>query len=192
MVWMIGQLGPTGTEFEDCIHWFDELAGRQVSSRQQTQALIQRYGQAFFYQCYGDASGGRGSTSNAGEHDYNQIAEEFDEAGCGRTIDYDQANPRVQDRVANMNRLAKNSLGKVTMTYDKQRCPHFHADVRKVGWRKTLQGRGKLDDKGDHNLTHASDGAGYAAWKLFPFARRGDLGHHIPTSDALNEVRSIA
>lgn len=191
MVWMVGQMGPAGTEHEECLHWFDELAGRQVSTRQQTVALIQRYGLDHFYECYGDASGGRGSTSNAGDHDYAQMLEEFDNAGCGRTVDYDQANPRVQDRVANMNRLAKNALGQVAMTYSKEKCPHFHADVRKVGWRKTLQGRGKLDDKGDHNLTHASDGGGYAAWKVLPFIRRGEIPMPVPSSSAVSEIRNI-
>lgn len=191
MVWEIGQLGPEGTQWEDHIHWFDELAQRQASTRQQTQSLIQRYGQDFYYQCFGDASGGRGTTSNAGEHDYSQMLEEFDEAGCRRSIDYDQGNPRVVERVANMNRLAKNSLGRIAMTYDKQKCPHLHADVRKVGWRKTLQGKGKLDDKGDHNLTHAGDAVGYAVWKLLPMIRRGDMPHHVPASEGLSDVRSI-
>ncbi len=192
MLWTVGQMGPEGGAFEDTIHWFGEIAGRQKSTRQQTQNLIERYGTEFFYQCFGDASGGRGSTSTAGEHDYAQASEEFDEAGCGYTIDFDPANPRVIDRVQNMNRLAKNSLGKVSMTYDKQACPHLHADVRKVGWRKTLMGKGKLDDKGDHNLTHASDAAGYAAWKLLPFARRGEYEAPISGSEARSDIRSIA
>ncbi len=191
MLWMIGQLGPDNTPYADCIHWFGEVVGRQLSTRQQAQLMLQTYGTGFFYQCFGDASGGRGSTSNAGEHDFAQLAEELDIAGVGRTIDFDPANPRVIDRVTNMNRLAKNSLGQVAMTYDKQACPYFHEDVRKVGWRKTIMGRGRLDDKGNHNLTHASDGAGYAAWKLLPMARRGEYTEPIPTSGGLSEIRSI-
>jgi hypothetical protein len=112
-------------------------------------------------------------------------------AGVGYSIDFDPANPRVIDRVTNMNRLAKNSLGETHMTYDKQACPHFHEDVRKVGWRKTIIGRGKLDDKGNPQLTHASDGVGYAVWKLLPMARRGDYIEPIHTGSALGEIRSI-
>jgi len=192
MVWLVGQLGPDGTEWQDCIHWFGEVAGRQNSTRAHTRALVDRYGPHFFYQCYGDASGGRGSTSNAGEHDYAQQNEEFAALGvAGWTIDFDQANPKVIDRVQNMNRLAKDANGFVSMTYDKQACPHLHNDVGKVGWRKTIVGRGKLDDKGDHNLTHASDAAGYAVWKLLPFARRGHLADNVGHSSAMSDIRAI-
>lgn len=191
MVWVVGQLGPDNTEWSESIHWFGELAKRQTSTRAHTQELVERYGDGFFYQCYGDASGQRGSTSNQGEHDYAQMAEELDALGVGFTIDVDHANPRVIDRVTNMNRLAKNALGQVSMTYDKQACPHLHNDVRKVAWRKTITGRGRLDDKGDHNLTHASDAAGYAVWKLLPMARRGILVPAVAGSEALHNIRGV-
>lgn len=190
MVWLVGQLGPEFGEHENHIHWFGEVAGRQRSTREQTRVLLERY-PGFFYQCYGDASGARGSTSNQGEHDFAQQAEEMEAANVGYTIDFDHANPRVFDRVANMNRLAKSADGEVSMTYDKQACPHLHADVRKVGWRKTITGRGKLDDKGDHNLTHASDGAGYAVWKVLPMARRGELVDSVKGSAARDAVVGI-
>jgi len=191
MVWVVGQLGPEFSPWENHIHWFGEVVGRQRSTREQTRALMEAY-PSFFYQCFGDASGMRGSTSNQGEHDYAQQAEEFEEAGVGYTIDTDHANPRVIDRVNNMNRLAKAVDGTVSMTYDKQACPHLHADVRKVGWRKTQQGKGKLDDKGDHNLTHASDAAGYAAWKVLPPILRGEMPAATPGSIARRAVTGIA
>lgn len=191
MLWTVGQLGPAGTQWEDHLHWFTEVCGRQVSTRAQTQAMIARFGDAFFYQIYGDASGGRGSTSNAGEHDFAQMAEELDAARVGFTIDFDPANPRVIDRVQNMNRLARAASGKVSMTYDKSQCPHLANDFRLVGWRKTLDGRGKLDDKGNKELTHAADAAGYAAWKLLPFARQGFLPDSIPGSDARREITGL-
>lgn len=191
MCWVVGQLGPDNTPWQDCIHWFGEVIGRQKSTRQQTRDLYDRYGKDTFYQCFGDASGSRGTTSNQGEHDFAQMAEEFDEAGVAYTIDYDHANPRVIDRVQNMNRLAKNSLGLVAMTYSKNDCPTLHQDFRKVAWKKTVTGKAKLDDKGDHNLTHASDAAGYAVWKVLPFARRGFTVDAIPTSDGLSAIRGI-
>lgn len=191
MVWVVGQLGPTGSQWENAIHWFGEIAKRQTSTREQTRVLVDIYGKAFFYQCYGDASGTRGSTSNQGEHDYAQMADELDGLEVGFTIDVDQSNPRVVDRVTNMNRLARNAAGEVSMTYDKQACPHLHTDVRKVAWRKTLVGKAKLDDKGDHKLTHASDAAGYAVWKVLPLARRGILVPSVSGSEALRNVRAI-
>lgn len=191
MVWMVGQLGPEFTEHENHIHWFGEIVGRQRSTREQTRALMQAY-PGFYYQCFGDASGERGSTSNQGDTDYSQQAEEFDESNVGWSIDVDHANPRVIDRVSNMNRLAKDANGEVHMTYDKQACPHFHADVRKVGWRKTVQNKAKLDDKGDHNLTHATDGGGYAVWKLLPNMKRGELPPATPGSTARKVATGVA
>lgn len=191
MLWIVGQMGPSGSPYENCVHWFREIEGRQVSTRQQTRTLVDTFGTDYFYQCYGDASGGRGSTSNAGEHDYSQQAEEFDELGVAWSIDFDHANPKVIDRVQNMNRLAKNARGFVSMTYDKNLCPRFHADVAKVGWRKTQMGRGKLDDKGDNNLTHSSDGAGYAMWKVMPFARTGYVPDAVGGSTALSDIQQL-
>lgn len=190
MVWVVGQLGPDNTEWQDCIHWFGEVEGRQTSTRTQTRNLVDQFGRQFFYQCYGDASGGRGSTSNAGDTDYSQQAEEFDAMGVGWTIDFDHANPRVIDRVQNMNRLAKNANGKISMTFDRARCPRLAVDVAKVGWRKTLQGKGKLDDKGDHNMTHASDAVGYAVWKVLPFIHRSEMPAPVGGSSALADIRN--
>ena len=191
MLWVVGQLGPAGSQWEDHLHWFDQVLGRQVSTRAQTQELISRYGTNFLYNVYGDASGGRGSTSNAGEHDFAQMAEEFDAAGCGFTIDFDPANPRVIDRVQNMNRLARAANGAVSMTYDKSRCTHLTQDARLVGWRRTLDGRGKLDDRGNKELTHAMDAAGYAAWKVLPFARHGFMAEAAPMSEARREITGL-
>ena len=131
------------------------------------------------------------STSNAGDTDYSQQAEEFDARGVGWTIDFDHANPRVIDRVQNMNRLAKSANGKISMTFDRSCCPRLAADVAKVGWRKTLQGKGKLDDKGDHFLTHASDAAGYAVWKILPFIHRSELPAPVSGSSALSDIRGL-
>lgn len=173
-IWMVGQTGPG--YFSDQIHWFGEISASEASSREMARLLNARY-PGFFYEIFGDASGGRGTTSNAGENDYAQIGQELDEEfGAQFTIDYDQANPRVRDRVENMNSLFKNSLGEVRQTYDPDMCPHFDADLRIVGWKpNTMRGQGKLDAGGDKDRTHASDGAGYAVFKKFPPARRGTL-----------------
>lgn len=171
-VWMVGQLGPN--EYSDCIHWFGEISHTEVSTIDMTRSLMSQYPD-FFYKIYGDASGTRGTTSNAGETDYNQISQTLADAGCLFTIDVDQANPLVKDRVENMNALFKNALGEIRQTYNPQTCPLFDADLKMVGWKKLriASGQGKLDDAGDSQRTHASDGAGYACFKLFPPSRRG-------------------
>lgn len=180
-VWCVGQLSPQG----DAIHWFREVSGNRMSTPQMAQKLIGMF-PGFFYRVFGDRSGSRATTSNAGKPDYDQIAEVFQLAGARYSIDSDQTNnPLVRNRVENMNRLFKNGLGQITQTYDPEFCPFLDADVKMVGWKMTTKsGQGKLDDGGDKNLTHASDGAGYACWKLFPPGQRGRLISGIPSLSA--------
>jgi hypothetical protein len=170
MAWVVGQV-----DDDDFVHWFDELSDTEISSRDMARRLAQRYGD-FFLQIYGDASGNRGTTSNAGVTDFNQIAEELQEAGVDFTIDVDQANPFVRDRVENMCRLLKDANGKVSMSYDPENCPLLAGDFDKVFWKN-----GKPSDGGDCNRTHAADGAGYAVWKLFPPGMGNiSMGKNIP------------
>lgn len=173
-VWMVGQVGPNiyapnGRLWSECVHWFGEISRSEASTPFMTQTLVMQF-PGFFYEIYGDASGHRGTTSNAGETDYNQIADTLNGLGCLYSIDANQNNPLVKNRIENMNAMFKNALGEMRQTYNPDTCPLFDKDCRMVGWRKMIgqTGQGKLDDGGDHQLTHATDGAGYAVWKKFP------------------------
>ena len=178
-----------GSDFSECIHWFGEMSGTEVSTVEMTRRLLGRYPE-FFYRVYGDVSGGVGTTSNAGVTDYNQISSTMAEYGAQFTVDYLQAdeeesraNPRVRSRVENMNRTFSNALGEMRQTYSPQGCPYFDADLRMVGWKPTTaSGRGKLDDGGDKDRTHATDGAGYAIYKLFPPGQRATIIPSLPSS----------
>jgi phage terminase large subunit-like protein len=164
MVWVVGQIGDDG----ESLHVYAELSGRERSTREMTRMLIDAF-PGYFFRIFGDASGRRGTTSNAGEDDYAQISQELDDAGISYTIDVDPANPLVKDRVENVNRLLKNALGEVALTYDADRCPLLAEDLEMVGWKDARDKRyGKLDDGGNVNLTHASDALGYALYRLFP------------------------
>lgn len=195
-VWMVGQMGPplygpNGVYWGRCIHWFGEISGHEKSTPEMTAMLVNQYPD-FFYRIFGDSSGKRGTTSNAGRHDYAQIAEVMYNAQAGFVIDADQSNPHVKDRVENMNRLAKNSLGEVHMTYNPHACPLFHSDVKMVGWKKSLQmGRSRLDDMGDKNRTHATDGGGYAAFKLLPPNYRTFMGGTMPSPSVMDVAGSF-
>jgi hypothetical protein len=62
-------------------------------------------------------------------------------------------------------------------------CPLLDGDLKMVGWKATTQaGRGKLDDGGDPQRTHATDGAGYAVWKHFPPTRISEIIDPIPSA----------
>lgn len=173
-VWVVGQTGPAG--YEDHIHWFGEISGVELSSVDMTIRMIGQY-PGFFYEMYGDASGTRGTTSNAGQSDYDQIGICLTENNCLYTIDVDQANPRVKDRIEAMNSRAKNAKGEVRMSYNPDTCPLLDGDFRMVGWknRSIQNGLGKLDDMGDKQRTHAADGVGYAVFKKFPMGKQGVL-----------------
>ena len=184
-VWMVGQVGPglwspDGKIFYgDCIHWFGEISLNESSSVDMSLKLVSQF-PGFFYQIFGDVSGGVGTTSNAGETDYNQIGNTLSDIGVPHSIDYfsgdTKANPKVRSRVENMNSRFRNSMGEVRQTYDPVNCPLFDGDVKMVGWKPTVNaGRGKLDDGGDCQRTHASDGAGYAVYKLFPPTRMVEI-----------------
>lgn len=180
MVWMVGQMGPNeegpkGQEWWKHIHWFKELSGVEYSSPQMAIRLLGEFPE-YFYEIYGDMSGARGTTSNAGLTDFHQIGNVLTEAGALYSISVEQMdpkeakiNPRVRSRVENMNRTFRNAVGEILQTYNPDTCPLFDLDTRMVGWKKSIEnGRGKLDDSGDTKRTHASDGAGYAVFKKLP------------------------
>lgn len=190
-VWMIGQVGPPmwspdgKTYYGECIHWFNEIALPGASSVEMTLNLMSRF-PGFQYAIYGDVSGGVGTTSNAGETDYNQIGNTLSDAGCPYSIDFfqgeERANPKVRSRVENMNSRFCNALGEIRQTYDPVNCPLFDGDVKMVGWKPTTNaGRGKLDDGGDNQRTHATDGGGYAVYKIFPPTKQVEIVESVPS-----------
>lgn len=190
-IWMVGQKGPAivdprdGLMMSDKIHWFTEIAMKRASTVSMAQVVAARYPE-FQIRVFGDRSGMRTTTSSAGSHDYNQIAKVFSEHGIAFTIDSDQSNnPLVRNRVENMNRMAQDGQGNTRLTYNQDQCPHFDADVKLVGWKQNSRtGHGKLDSGGDVERTHASDGAGYAVWKLFPLGSRGRLVQSVKSLSA--------
>lgn len=187
-VWMVGQIGPSGIVdpkdgiyFDEKIHWFGEIARNRASTPLMAQVLVQQYPD-FVYRIFGDRSGARATTSNAGKFDYDQIREVIHQNGQTALIDSDQSNnPLVRNRVENMNRLFCNAMNEVRQTYNPSTCPHFDADVKMVGWKQTVRtGQGKLDHGGNLKLTHATDGGGYAMWKLFPPRKRAAIVKGVP------------
>lgn len=185
-VWVVGQIGPDmwgsdGTYWGECIHWFGELSDTQVSTPEMAWKLLNQY-PGFFYRIFGDASGQRGSTSNAGETDYIQLSTTLSDEGAMFSIDVEQANPMVKNRVETMNAMFRNGMGEVRQTYDPEGCPLLDGDVRTVGWKTNALGKGALDNNGDVQRTHSSDGAGYAVFKLFPISGRATILESIPSA----------
>lgn len=183
-VWVVGQCGPNqqgpnGEWWPDHIHWFGELSEVEISTRGMTRRLVGQY-PGFFYRIIGDMSGNVGTTSNAGETDFNQINDELAKLGQVYSVDAIQfneddlkRNPFVKDRVENTNALLMNAVGDTRMTYNPVTCPLLDGDFRMVGWKvDSARGKGKLDSGGDVLRTHASDAAGYAVFRVYPPGRR--------------------
>jgi hypothetical protein len=173
-VWVVLQQGPFG--YEDQLHCFAEISQTQISTSDMASLLFNRF-PGFFFEIYGDSSGNRGTTSNAGETDYNQISDVLNQSGAIFSIDVDQSNPRVKDRVENVNRLLINGIGEISLTYNPQTCPLLDLDLNGVGWKDS-----KLDDGGDKQKTHASDALGYALFKKRPPGKSGILIQSLQSS----------
>ena len=174
MCWCVGQYDIMAEK----MHWFDELSGVEMSSTEMARRLASRYGD-YHLQIFGDASGNRGTTSNAGVTDFMMVANALNEAEVSFTLDTDQCNPAVRDRTENMARLFCDANGDQHMFIDPNRCPLLWGDTQKVVWKN-----GKLAvDKGvEHpeQYTHCSDGAGYAMWKICPLTTgNARIGEHV-------------
>jgi hypothetical protein len=189
LVWTIFQLSPEPDEDgEYDVHVFANLHGEQQSTEEMTRRLASLYGD-FFIHIFGDSSGNVGTTSNAGETDYAQMADVLSELDVAFTIDTDAHNPVVKDRVENVNRLLCDGTGRVRLTYDPDRAPLLALDFGIVGWSTSPNGKGKLTGHGNPNATHSSDGLGYGLFKLFPPGRRSTFGVSVPSA-RMSEVRS--
>lgn len=73
-----------------------------------------------------------------------------------------QVNPRVVDKMANLNRCL--SLGLIKIH---PRCKMLIRDLTQVVWDKDMQ----LDQRSDPSLTHLLDSLSYLCWKLFPLVK---------------------
>lgn len=79
----------------------------------------------------------------------------------------DTHNPRVIDRVNNVNRI----LEQQGVTIDK-RCVKLIADLEQVTWRDN---KFELDQTTNKMLTHISDALGYGMYKLAPMGKVGEI-----------------
>jgi phage terminase large subunit len=131
----------------DSIHIFDEVFLRNSDTFQMSAELVKR-GYAGI-SVIPDSTGGNRKTSGKSDHII------LREAGFNLMPTF---NPHVTDRVNNVNRL----LVKKRMIIS-PKCVKLINDLEKVSWKGS-----DLDGTSDKLLTHISDCAGYAAWRLFP------------------------
>lgn len=101
-----------------------------------------------------DGTGKARRTSGISDH---QILKE-----AGFDLIY-QTNPRVKDKIANLNRCF--SLGIIKIH---PRCKKLIRDLTQLVWDK----RGDLDQKTDPSLSHLVDSLAYLCWNLYPLIKQ--------------------
>jgi hypothetical protein len=119
-----------------------------------------RRGRQLVVNVYGDASGSKRQTSNAGAESDWQAIRNFFARHSGEfqvSFKYKHSNPPVRDRVAAVNGMLQNALEQSKLFIDAH-CRHLLKDLERVAWKP---GTTVLDQDTDPQLTHISDALGY-------------------------------
>jgi hypothetical protein len=149
-IWELGQFDFTHT------HVFDEVALETTRVEVMLKEVLRRYGNwPSGFHIFGDASGTRDEMSS-GMACYDTIKQILSSRRIRHTVTVPRANPHVSDRIEAVNASLCAYDGSVKFTYDDQKCKHLHLDFLRVGWDGV-----RLQDGGDPDRTHASDGVGY-------------------------------
>ena len=117
----------------------------------------------------GDASGKAQHTSSAGETDYTMLTQALTLAGItweNRTPD---SNPRVKDRVNQVNAKLRSANGSSFLHLHPD-CKETIQDLRRVCWKL---GATAILDKSDPKRTHSTDALGYPICQLDPLKQDG-------------------
>jgi hypothetical protein len=141
---------------EDQLHVFDELSNR-LDTQEIADHLNMKYPGRQIIVCP-DASGGNGKT--VGETDHATLK------NAGLTLWVDKANPRVPDRVNEVNAMFKNANGDYRIFINRAKCPA----LVKALMGQTYDKSGDPDKSGD--LDHPNDALGYLVHQTFPMLNR--------------------
>lgn len=159
MAWTLGQKGGNRT------HWFDEIYLKKSHTQEATLELIARVKQLPI-KCepnlilIGDATGKAGQRAAAGKSDYAILEELLNQAGISYENRTPESNPPVKDRVNVVNTRLRAADGTRAMTLNPRTCPNLKRDLQRVAWKSGASFT--LDQTTNSELTHASDGVGYA------------------------------
>jgi len=167
------------------IRVLDEISLRGASVNDMCARFIERveplvakwraiYGDArpFEVGVYGDAAANHGNIQTK-KSDYQAIREYFRSVPDIKLVWCENtSNPPVKDRVAAVNRMLRDAMGRVRLSID-PRCKELRSDFLKVSWKHGAEGF-ELDKKSDPKRTHMSDALGYFIYhdhKLDSFER---------------------
>lgn len=142
---------------------FDEIFLNDCTTRHALDVLHGKYcNHKGGFEFYGDATSRQRKTS-ASNSDYQQIYNDVRFQRLGRTVSFDESNPRVKDRVEGVNALLKTASGDRRLHVD-PRCEAVIRDLEYCQWKEGTFEK----DESDKSLTHISDAIGYAVWHTHP------------------------
>lgn len=168
MAWTLGQ------KKIDDFYWFDEVwlknSHTQEAAHALAQKIIQHQGDKIstvgVLLC-GDATSKAGQRAAASQSDYDIICQILDSYKIKFVNMTPDSNPLVKDRVNNFNSKLKDANGNVHMWMHPDNCPHLVRDCQRVVWKQNANSL-VLDQTTNTELTHSSDGVGYALHILSP------------------------
>lgn len=168
MAWTLGQ------KKIDEFYWFDEVWLKNSHTPEAAHALAQK---VISYQgekaatvgviLCGDATSKSGQRAAAAQSDYDIVCQVLDSYKIKWQMLTPDSNPLVKDRVNNLNSKLKDASGNVHMWLHPDNCPNAVRDFQRVVWKQNAGGL-ILDQVTNKELTHASDGIGYAVNALSP------------------------
>lgn len=165
MAWTLGQ------KKVDDFYWFDEVWLKGTHTQEAAELLCQKiigHGHKDVGVILaGDATSKSGQRAAAGQSDYDIVCQTLDRHGIKWMNVTPDSNPQVKDRVNNLNAKLKDGLGTQHMWFHPDLCPMAVRDFQRVVWKQSAGGV-LLDQTSNTELTHSSDGIGYAAFALSP------------------------
>ena len=120
----------------------------------------------------GDATSKSSQRAAAGKSDYDILESTLKKYGITYQQRTPETNPKVKDRVNTMNMMMRAADGSVHFYLNPETCPNLKKDCERVVWKIGASGA-FLDQVSNPDLTHISDGAGYAVCELTPLTGAG-------------------
>lgn len=143
---------------------FDEVFANNCSTEKKCQAIIDKFGKAFTYHIYQDATADGRHSHGVGISDTNIVRNEFQ--GIKHTLYYNSVNPRRLDRMNAVNGRLCNSKGERFALITKN-CKHLIEDLRKCQREEFI-----MDNYEDSNRGHILDAYGYMIAYRYPVLRK--------------------
>ena len=169
MSWTLGQISPQLKK----AYFFDEIHLERSHTQEAALELVERVrSHKAGVILIGDATGKAGQRAAAGQSDYDILTQILDLNQIKWVNQTPDSNPLVVDRVNTTNTRLKSASGDVAMTIHPVKCKYLKNDYERVVWKS----RGTLDEGTKKELTHQSDGVGYALCVMLPVQRTTEVG----------------